>query len=228
MKRNRKGVAIVEFSFAMVVVIPLLLGTIGFGIRLVQSMQTIQLARDSGRMYARGLKMYQAANKTVLEKVGADVGLKTDGTGNAVLILSKVMYVDKAKCVLAGKALDPSTGEPIGCTNYRQWVFAQRLVIGKASIRTSNLGSPLLRGVDADNGVTVDGTTGEISDDDQVDKTGAQAQFSSFGNPCVAGGGAAMNTLPSGQMLYVTEAASQGFTLPPFANGGLMYAYTIF
>uniref|UniRef100_Q01XW5 TadE-like domain-containing protein n=1 Tax=Solibacter usitatus (strain Ellin6076) TaxID=234267 RepID=Q01XW5_SOLUE len=225
MKRKSKGVAIVEFSFAMLVVVPLLLGTVGFGIRLVQSMQTIQLARDAGRMYARGLKMYQDANKTILAKLGADIGLKTDGTGNSVLILSKVMYVDKAKCVLAGKSIDPITNEPIGCTNYKFWVFAERLVIGNASIHTSNLGSPLTTGT---TGVTVDSTTGAISDSDQVNQTGAQAQFSDFGNPFVAVGGSAMNTLPSGQVLYVTEAASQGFTMAPFASGGLMYAYTIF
>jgi hypothetical protein len=29
-------------------------------------------------------------------------------------------------------------------------------------------------------------------------------------------------------MLYVTEAAAQGFTMPPFANGGLMYAFNVF
>ena len=33
MKRNRsQGVAIIEFSFAMLLIVPLLLGTIGFGL----------------------------------------------------------------------------------------------------------------------------------------------------------------------------------------------------
>jgi hypothetical protein len=44
----------------------------------------------------------------------------------------------------------------------------------------------------------------------------------------VAGVGTAVNNLPSGTVLYVTEAASQGFTMPPFATGGIMYAYNIF
>jgi type II secretory pathway pseudopilin PulG len=223
MKRNRlKGVAIVEFSFAMLVLVPLLLGTIGFGIRLIQSMQTVQLARDAGRMYARGLDFSQPGNKTILATVGADVGLKTDGTGNAVLILTTVIYIDKGMCQSAGKSLDIN-GNPINCPNYRQWVFTQRLEIGKTSIRTSNLGSPLTTGPDP---VLVDGTTGKIPLDDQVNNTGDVATFAA-GNPFVNMSGA-LNTMPSGQVLYVTEAAAQGFTMPPFATGGMMYAFNVF
>src|ERR1022692_1854927 len=90
MKRNRsQGVAIIEFSFAMLLIVPLLLGTIGFGLRLTQQMQTIQLARDGGRMFARGLDFSQPGNKTILATVGSGVGLQTDGTGNAVVILTR-------------------------------------------------------------------------------------------------------------------------------------------
>ncbi|MGD0773587.1 MAG: TadE family protein [Candidatus Solibacter sp.] len=229
MKRNRlKGVAIVEFSFAMLVMIPLLLGTIGVGFRLLQQMQTIQLARDAGRMYARGLDFSQPGNQTTLATVGADLGLKTDGTGNAVVVLTTVTYIDVGMCQAAGKSLDGS-GNPINCPNYKQWVFSQRLTIGNASIHTSNLGSPLTTGPSP---VTVNPTTGKISISDQVNNTGDVANFSS-GNPFVnmTGGGlngGVLNTLPSGQMLYVTEAAAMGFTMPPFANGGLMYAFNVF
>lgn len=223
MKHNRlKGVAIIEFSFAMLVLVPLLLGTIGFGLRLIQSMQAIQLARDAGHMYARGLEFWQPGNKTILATLGADLGLKTTNTGNAVLILTTVTYIDKGMCQSAGKALDAG-GNPIDCPNYRQWVFTQRLKVGNTALRTSNLGSPLATGPDP---VLVNGTTGKITLDDQVNNPGDVASFAS-GNPFVGVGGA-LNTLPSGQMLYITEAAALGFTMPPFANGGMMYAFNVF
>jgi hypothetical protein len=128
-------------------------------------------------------------------------------------------------CLSAGKSLDPS-GNPIGCTNWKQWVFTQRLVVGNASYRTSNLGSPLTSGP---TGVTVDSMTGKISLSDQVNRAGDVATFSAVGNPFVnAVNAGVLNNLPSGQVLYVTEAAGQGFTMPPFADGGVMYAFNVF
>ena len=231
MKRKRlKGVAIVEFSFALLVLVPLLLGTIGVGLQLVKSVQVVQLARDAGSMYARGVAFWQPGNQTTLATLGSDIGLHTDGTGNAVLILSTVTYIDAGMCLTGGHGVDIN-GIPINCPNYMQWVFSQRLVIGNAGIRTSNLGSPLTSGAD---GVTVDATTGKISLADQVNKAGARATFSATGNPFVTissgafGSTGVLNNLPSGQVLYITEAAAQGFTMPPFANGGMMYAYNVF
>ncbi len=223
MKRHRlKGVAIVEFSFVTLVLVPLLLGTIGFGIRLVQSMQTVQLARDAGRMYARGLDFSQPGNQTTLTTVGADVGLRTDATSSAVLVLTTLTYIDKSMCQGAGKSLDAS-GNPINCPNYKQWVFTQRLTIGKASLHTSNLGSPLTSGP---GNVHMDATTGNIPIFDQVNNTNDVATFAA-GTPFIAVSGG-WNTMPSGQMLYITEAASQGFTMPIYDNGGLIYAFNVF
>lgn len=221
-RKNLKGVAIVEFSFAMLVLIPLMLGTIGFGIRLVQSIQTVQLARDVGHMYARGLDFSQTGNQTTLTSLGREIGLHTDGTGNAVVVFSTLMYVDKNACQGAGKSLDAG-GNPIGCTNYKQWVFAQRLVIGKSSIHTSNLGSPLTTGP---TGVTVDSTTGKISISDQINQAGDVASFAS-GTPFVATPGT-LTTLPTGHYLYITEVANQGFVMPVYDNTGLTYAFNIF
>jgi TadE-like protein len=229
MKRQRlKGVSIVEFSFAMLVMIPLLLGTIGFGLRLLQQIQIVQLARDAGRMYARGLDFSQPGNQTTLATVGADLGLRTNGTGNAVVVLTTVTYIDVGMCQAAGKSLD-GAGNPINCPNYRKWAFSQRLTVGNASIRTSNLGSPLTTGPSP---VTVNSTTGKISLSDQVNNPGDVANFSS-GNPFVnlttaSLNGGTLTTLPSGQMLYVTEAAAIGFTMSPYDNGGMMYAFNVF
>lgn len=223
MKRTKlQGVAIVEFSFVMLVLIPLLLGTIGFGLRLIQNLRTVQLSRDAGRMYARGLNFSQPGNKTILADLGSEIGLRTDGTGNAVLILSTVTYVDKGLCQSAGKSLDPG-GNPIDCNNWKTWVFTERVVVGNSAIRTSNLGSPLLTGPDR---VYVDPDTGKYRLADQVDNVNDRATFVA-GNPFVNMSGA-LNTLPSGQELYVTEAAVVGFRLPPFANGDMVYSYNVF
>jgi len=37
-RKNLQGVAIIEFCFAMLIMVPLLLGTIGVGIQLIQQM----------------------------------------------------------------------------------------------------------------------------------------------------------------------------------------------
>jgi hypothetical protein len=215
-------VAIVEFSFAMLVMIPLLLGTIAFGIRLIQAQRTVQLSRDAARMYARGLDFAQVGNKTILADLGADIGLQSNGTGNSVLILSTVTYVDKGLCQSAGHSVDPS-GNPIGCTNWKYWVFTQRVTVGNAAIRTSNLGSPLLSGTGH---VSVDPDTGKYTLTDQTDNSNDRATFVQ-GNPFVNMSGA-LNTLPSGQELYVTEVAVMGFKMPPFANGDMVYSYNVF
>jgi hypothetical protein len=222
-QKRTKGVAIVEFSFVVLVLIPLLLGTVGFGIRLVQSIQTVQLARDVGHMYARGLDFSQPGNLVTLKRLGAEIGLNTDGTGNAVVVLSTLTYVDKGACQLAGKALDVN-GNPINCPNYKQWVFAQRLVIGKTSIHTSNLGSPLLSGPGAVS--TYNSTTGKIDSSDQINNTNDVATFAS-GTPFVSSPGS-LTTLPTGHYLYITEVADQGFVMPVYDNTGLTYAFNIF
>src|SRR5450432_201290 len=163
MKRNKsKGGALVEFSFCLLVLVPLFLGTIGVGLQLIQSMQTIQLARDSGRMYARKLDFGQPGNLTILATMGSDLGLHTlDTGGTAVLILSAVKYIDKTICLA-------------GCTNFKQWVFVQRVVVGNGSYRTSNLGSPLTSGIGK---VTMD-AGGNIAAADQTGNSNDVATFS--------------------------------------------------
>ena len=210
-RKNLKGVSVLEFALSMLVMVPLLLGTIGCGIQLIQSMQTIQLARDAARMYGRGLDFSLPGNKTILAAIGSDIGLHTTDTGGtAVLILSTVKYIDATIC-------------PTGCTNLHQWVFAQRLVIGNPGYRTSNFGSPLATGIGA---VTLD-AKGNVSPASQMTtNANDRATFSTGGNPFITAG--ALTDLPSGTVLYVSEAASQGFKMPPFAGGGMLYSYNVF
>jgi len=225
MKRNKKrsGVAILEFSFGLLILVPLLIGTTATGLNLITVLSTVQLARDAGHMYARGTDFSQPGNKTILATIGSNVGLSaTAGQGSSVIILSTVTYVDKAMCAAAGKV--DGAGNPQGCTNYTKWVFTQRVTIGKSSIRTSSFGTPSTSGQGS---VTVDSTTGKISLNDQVTGTGDVASFAVGINPYANVSGV-VSGLPSGQVIYIAEAATTGMSLPPFAPGSVVYSYEMF
>jgi hypothetical protein len=219
--KNRRGVSTVEFAIGSFVLMPLLLGGGVTGVNLVRTLQTVQLARDAGHMYARNIDFSQPGNQNLLVRIGKDVGMLRSG-GNAVVILSALTYVDKNACAAAG-AVDTS-GNPTGaCTNYTKWVFTQRIVVGDASLRSSNYGGPLTSGPTA---VTVNSTTGKISVTDYVTKAGAAAQFNAI-NPYAVVGGVAQG-LPSGQLLYVAEAACRGFSMPPFVSNAVAYSWGMF
>jgi len=222
-RRASRGISAIEFAFSMLVLVPLFLGTGAIGINMIKTLQTIQLARDSGHMYARGVDFSQPGNKTILGNLGQDLGLSTTaGSGKAVVILSALTYVDKAACSSVG-AVDGSGNPTSACTNYTKWVFTQRLEIGNTSVRTSNFGSPLVSGP---TGVTVDPTTGKISTSDYVKKAGAVANFTGINPYSVVNG--VVQGLPSGQALYVAEASAKGFKMPPFVSGASTYSYGLF
>jgi hypothetical protein len=223
MKRRRaRGVSTIEFAFSLMVLVPLFLGTGVTGINLIRSLQTVQLARDAGPMYARGVDFSQPGNQTILVNLGSNLGLSaTAGQGTAVVILSELTYVDDNTCAAAGAA---TGGVHNGtCTNYGFWVFEQRIEMGNTGIRTSNYGSPITSGP---NGVTVNASTGKISMSDYVTKSGARATFSGV-NPYQVVNGVAEG-LPSGQSLYLAEAASTGFNMPPFVSNAVAYSFGFF
>ena len=223
MKRKRQsGVSIIEFTFSLLILVPLLLGTAAVGINMVLQMETVQLARDAGRMFANNVDFSQPGNQTILVNLSENLGLNsTAGTGNAVVVFSQVMYVDQGVC--AGFGLVDTHGNPLGYTNYQKWVFTQRLVVGNSSIHTSDLGGPIVTGTSP---VTLDATTGKVVPASQeATNSGDVATFTGL-NPFVVAGN--LDELPSGQVLYVSEAAARGFAMPPFVPGNLMYSYTMF
>src|ERR1035438_638014 len=98
-RKNSSGASLIEFTFAMLVLVPLLLGVTGIGINMVLQLQTVQLARDAGHMFAKAFDFSQPGNKTILTTIGSGLGLSaTAGSGNAVVVLSSVKYVDKGVC----------------------------------------------------------------------------------------------------------------------------------
>ncbi len=221
MRQSRRGAAIIEFSLVSLVMVPLVLGVGVVGVDMIRTLQTIQLARDAGHMFARGLDFSQPGNKTILVAEGADLGLTTASDAPSVVILSRLTYVDASTCAAAG-AVD-AHGNPSGCTNWNHWVFKQRLVIGGAALRVSALGSPLTSGP---TGVTVDSQTGMIFMQDYVTKAGAVANFSRINPYAVVDG--RVSGLPSGESLYVAEAAARLWAVPPFVGPGTTYSYGFF
>ena len=212
------GGSAIEFVFISLVFVPLFLGTGTVGVNLIRTLQTIQLARDAGHMYARGVDFSQQANQTVLYQLGSSLGLtSSSSTSAAVVILSNLIYVDSAQCQAVG-AWNTKTSTPNGCTNYQQWVFTQRLTFGNSNLRSSNLGSP--------NSSLVNSTTGQISQQNYVTNSGAVANFSAI-NPYKNTAGV-ISGLPSGQTLYAAEAAAQAWVMPPFFYNQSTYSFDFF
>jgi len=225
MKRGRRarwrGAAMLEFSFIMLLLTPLFLGSVGFGLNMLRSLQVIQLCRDAGHMFARGSDFSQPGAKTILVTLGDDVGLTTTAaTSEAVVVLSAVAYIDKAMCAADGKV--DKNGEPLGCNNYGKWAFTKRIVIGNSTMRTSNLGSPLQTGPSP---VVID-STGKISVHDQVTNAGDVAVFAGINSYAVVNGN--VSGLPSGQVIYVAEAAANGVVVPPFVPNSVLYSFNMF
>ena len=218
---NERGAAIVEFTFISLSLIPLLLGGWAVGMNLAYTLQNAQLARDAGHLFARGMDFSEPGNQTILYNIGSWLGLSSSGSSGAEVILSSLTYVDQAACASAG-AVD-SYGNPSGCTNYQQWVFTQRLVIGNSGLSNSVLGAPT---TSPPNGVTIDPDTGKISLADYVLQSGAVATFSAI-NPYANVAGV-ISGLPSGQYLYIAESYAQSFTIPPFVSGSTLFSYGIF
>jgi hypothetical protein len=212
--RRRNGVAYIELAFLMLVFIPLMLGVISCGLNMHLQLQTVQLARDAGHMFARYIDFTLLGNQQVLSSVAGTLGLSTTaGSGNAVVILSVVRYVDVSACQQAGKV--DSHGVPSGCTNYQSWVFAKRIVIGNNNLRTSNLGTPSASIVASD---------GSISITNQATATSDVATITGI-NPWNSTSGTG---LPSNQLVYVAEASANGFHMPPFSSGSKTYAQIYF
>jgi hypothetical protein len=198
-------VAYVEIALLLPVFIPLMLGTIGLGLNMHLQLQTVQLARDAGHMFAGGIVDFtQLGYQQVLVAIAGSLGLSTTaGKGNAVVILSEVRFVDVNVCKAAGKV--DSHGNPLGCATYNSWVFARRIVVGNNNLRASNMGTPPASIVQSD---------GTIQVTDQATNTGDIATVTAI-NPWNSTNGTGV---PVNQSVFVAEASGKGFHMPPFAG----------
>ena len=88
---KRRGVAIVEFSLSMVFLIPLLLGVLIFGFRLIRSLEMMQITRDLGHMYIRGINFRNPGPIQNAKTLAS--GYDLSATGSSVVILSKIKVI---------------------------------------------------------------------------------------------------------------------------------------
>jgi Flp pilus assembly protein TadG len=214
-RTSQSGASVIEFAFITFTLVPLLIGAAVVGVNLVRTLQTEQLARDAGHMFARGVDFSASGNQEILANIGSSLNLSaTAGSGNATVILSKLTYVDSNACTTGGAV--NGGGQPSGCTNLGKWVFVQRLVVGNSAIRSSNLGTPT--------GVTLS-SNGSIAASQYVTVAGDVANFNSI-NPYSNVSGT-ISGLPSGQFVYVAEASGTGYSIPPYGVGST-YAFGLF
>jgi hypothetical protein len=228
-RRSRQGASAIEFAFSLLFLVPVFLGLTGIGISMLRQLQTVQLARDAGAMFARQVDFTLVGSQQILNRVAGSLGLTVTsgsggnsntggvaGAGTAVVILSAIQYVNSGVCAQASPALAP---DPAHCKNFGLWVFANQLVVGNNTLRTSNLGTPtgLMKPIAA-NG-TIDISDQCLTAGDRV--TGY--------NPWTSA------TIPADalsviqvQPIYVSEAAAVGFRLPPFSSGTTVYAQLYF
>jgi hypothetical protein len=229
-RRKLRGTSYIEFSFALMFLVPLLLGTAGIGVNLLLAYQTSQLARDAGHMYARSINFALPGNQTILATLGSGVGLNStsgvagsSGTGKAIVVFTTVGYVDDNACALGGYA---SNGvHTSACKNYGQWVFQQRILVGNSDLKTTDYGSPVTSGSGNGNPLVSIDSSGNISPTDQLTNPNDVATFTSINPYSSSSGGSG---LPSGQQIFIAEVAARGFTMPPFQNSPVQYAYNMF
>ena len=164
----------IEAALILSVAVPVLLGVTGLGVRLGRTLEGTQVTRDVAHMYALGTDFSLSGTQAIARTLSRDFNLTA--SGNAVLILSRVVKVFQIDCNAAGV---PS------CPNLNQTVFTQRIVIGNTALRASAFGTPP--------GTYIDGA-GNIS-------SANYCKFSSL----VASGFDAVLSLPQGQFAYVAE-----------------------
>jgi hypothetical protein len=217
--RNREnGAAGIEFALTSVVWIPLILGTLVIGTNMIRALQTIQVARDTGHMYARGVDFSMNANQQIIARLAQSLGSLNSSTGTppgvGVVILSSMTYVGRWQCKARGFADASNPPNPTGaCTNYGHFVFSQRVVIGNTTLRSSKYGRP----------TSYDSTTGYVAD--YVTDIGARADtFNLLPKPKEDG----TDGFQAGQFAYLVEAYFKGFGLTGVWDNPGTYAHAIF
>ena len=221
-RRSRQGGSAIEFAICLPVLIMLLLGTFGIGISMLRQLQVVQLARDAGCMYARKVDFTDAGSQNILSRVAGSLGLTpgsgatgTAGAGSTVVILSTIQYVSASVCTSAGRAATVAA-----CPNLGSWVFAERLVIGNTSLLTSSLCTPTAS--------IVNTTTGAITPLNECTVAGDKVTgYNPWTSSTITNTNNALSTI-QGQLIYVSEAASRGFQIPPYSSGTMLYSQLYF
>jgi hypothetical protein len=128
---SERGSTMLELAMMLTVAVPLLLGVAGVGLQLGRTLSATQATRDVSHMYALGADFSLPGAKNIAATLSRDFTLTS--TGNAVMILSRIVKVYQADCTANSLRT---------CPNLNQTVFTQRIVIGNASLFNSYFGTP--------------------------------------------------------------------------------------
>ena len=211
--KARRGVAVMEFTFSLLFLIPLLTGILVFGFKLIRSLEMTQVTRDLGAMYLRGVDFRSTAAQTTAAKLAANFDMTANGT--SVVVLSKVKLVTTADCIAANSAAPIVAGN--NCVNLNKLIFTEQLKVGNPASGSSAFGTPPVQAV----GCTPLGPgtpcVYTVTIKDQGRNT--QSQANNF----------AM-TLLAGEFAYVAEMVNltSEFTIPGVGGGPQVYARAIF
>jgi hypothetical protein len=188
-----------ELAMLLTVAVPMLLGVAGVGLQLGRTLSATQVTRDVSHMYALGADFSLPGAQNIAATLSRDFNLTN--SGNAVLILSRVVKVYQADC-------DASSLKT--CPNLNQAVFAQRIVIGNSTLRSSYFGTPPATYVD---------TSGNIKAIDYLQQS-----------TLVAAGFNNVLTLQQGQSARMVEGyfSMPELNLTSTSGGGGYYARMLF
>lgn len=123
MRRNRRGQSVIEFALVLPLMVLMLTGTVTAALVFERQMTVVQISRNAGNMFARGVDFTKTANQEVLLRAADGLGMTT-GAGTGVIYLSRI---EKA---------------PDGSANAGKLIVTERYVIGDTSISASKIGTP--------------------------------------------------------------------------------------
>jgi|SRR5579871_57685 len=203
-KHGERGSMMIEFvlvsSFFLV---PLIIGTFTYGFAVIRSVEAVQLTRDVGHMYSRGVDFSVTANQALFtvtngqntSNLGQGLNIVSSGgvtggtTGYGVVVLSTLTK-------LASGA----------CNNCGHVVVMNRIVIGNNSLFTTGYGTP---------------STINSNGDVPNYTTDSSARADSFAN---------LMTLNSGEIAYLAESyvTAPDLAVPGVFGGLATYQNAIF
>jgi hypothetical protein len=206
-RRKQAGATIIEFTLSLMFLMPLLLGTMVFGFRLVEAQQINQITRDLAHMYSRGVAFNTTAGTSEAASLSNQFGLTTNGS--SVIIFSTLTLMTAAGC-------NTGTGGNTGlCTNLNKPVFTSQVAIGNSTANRSVFGTPTSTG-------SLTATTG-VSNNYSATVTAANQASSSW---AAAPNFANLVTLTSGQVVYMVEMINNTPALNVAGITGLPQVYS--
>jgi hypothetical protein len=201
-KRSECGSMMIEFVLvSSLFLVPLIVGTFTYGFAIIRSVEAVQLTRDVGHMYSRGVDFSVQANQNLLAtslaqglNIVANAGNVTGGNkGNGVVVFSTLMMIGAGTC---------------NCSNAGHVVVMKRVVVGNNTTFTTLYGNPNA-GLIANNG-DVNNYSSDIS-----------ARADAFTN---------LMTLNAGEIAYMAESyfTAPDLAVPGVYNGLAAYQNAIF